>query len=261
MTEFDKYVPGTPCWIDVSTTDAEGARAFYSKLFGWEYEIGSADSGFYTSCLVRGRRVAGLMELNSEMSAAGARPAWQTYIATEDVDDTVARVREAGGQVIMGPADVLDQGRWAFVTDPSGAAVGFWEPGLHTGAQLANEPGTFTWNELQTSDVESAKTFYAAAAGWQTEVMPSEVEGPPYFVATVGGEMVAGIMEASASPGGSTQSFWMTYFKVADCDKSVERVRESGGAVMMARIDSPQGPFGVVADPYGAVFAVISDPA
>ena len=259
MTEFDKYVPGTPCWVDVATTDAEGARAFYQAVFGWDYEIGDADTNFYTNCMLRGRRVAGLMELTPDMAAGGVPPAWTTYIATEDVHDSAARVTQAGGQVMAEPMEVMHFGKMAVAVDPTGAAIGFWEPGTHTGAGIANEPGSFTWNELQTRDIDAASAFYSAVAGWQIEPMPAG-EGPAYLIAKVGGEQAAGIMDASQSPA-ATPAFWLTYFKVRDCDESVDLIRRSGGNVMMARVDSPQGPFGIVADPYGAVFAVISDPA
>jgi predicted enzyme related to lactoylglutathione lyase len=259
MTELDKYVPGTPCWVEVTTTDAEGARTFYQKIFGWEYEIGDADTNFYTNCLLRGRRVAGLMELTPEMAAGGVPTAWTTYIATEDVHDSAARVTEAGGQVMAEPMDVMEYGKMAVAIDPTGAAIGFWESGTHTGAGIANEPGSFTWNELQTRELDKATAFYSAVAGWQTEAMPTG-DGPPYLIAKIGGEQVAGIMDVSQIVPDSVPAFWLTYFKVRDADESVELVRQNGGAVMQAHVDSPQGPFGVVADPFGAVFGVISDP-
>ena len=215
MTEFDKFVPGTPCWVDVSSTDAEGARRFYGELFGWDFDIGGADSAFYTNCTLRGRRVAGLMELTPEMLAGGIPPMWSTYIATEDVRDSAARVTEAGGQVMMEPMDVMEFGRMAVAIDPTGAVIGFWESGTHTGAGVANEPGSFTWNELQTRDIEAASTFYAAVAGWQLESMPTE-GGPAYRIANVGGQPVAGIMDVAQTAPESRPPFWLTYFKVSD---------------------------------------------
>lgn len=257
MPEFDKYVPGTPCWVDVATTDAEAAREFYGQLFGWEFDIGGPESGFYTNCLLRGHRVAGLMELTPEMKGGGLPPAWTTYLKSDDVDDTATRITEAGGQITTPPMDVTADGRVLVGIDATGAVIGFWQPGTHQGAGLANEPNAFAWNELQTTKVEEAKAFYAAVAGWETELMPGD--GPPYLVANIGGEPVAGIMDmAQMAPG--SPSFFLTYFNVVDCDTAVARVSELGGSVRVARVESPQGPFGVVADPFGATFAVISEP-
>lgn len=36
MAEFTSYEPGTPSWIDLATTDLEGAKVFYAGLFGWD---------------------------------------------------------------------------------------------------------------------------------------------------------------------------------------------------------------------------------
>lgn len=257
MTEFNKYVPGTPCWVDVATTDAEAAREFYGQLFGWEFDIGGPESGNYTNCLLRGHRVAGLMELTPEMKSGGVPPVWTTYLKTEDVEDTAARIIAAGGQLMLPPMDAMDYGRMTVGIDTTGAAIGFWQPGTHQGAGLANEPNAFAWNELQTTDVEAAKTFYAAVAGWQSELMPGDP--PPYYVANIGGEPVAGIMDmAQLAPG--SPSFFLTYFNVVDCDTAVARVSELGGSVRVPKVESPQGPFGVVVDPFGAAFAVVSDP-
>ncbi|HYT25105.1 MAG TPA: VOC family protein, partial [Actinomycetota bacterium] len=45
MAEVKSYAPGTPSWVDLMTSDPEGARAFYGELFGWEFEIGGPETG------------------------------------------------------------------------------------------------------------------------------------------------------------------------------------------------------------------------
>ena len=54
----------------------------------------------------------------------------------------------------MDPLDVFDAGRMTVAQDPTGAAFGVWQAGTMRGAQLANEAGTFTWNECQTAEPE-----------------------------------------------------------------------------------------------------------
>ncbi len=70
----------------------------------------------------------------------------------------------AGGQVIAPAMDIMSQGRMAMIADPSGAVVGLWQPMDHQGAELFNAPGSLTWNELQTRDLESAMAFYARSS-------------------------------------------------------------------------------------------------
>ena len=37
--QMTEYVPGTPCWVDLGTTDLEGAKSFYGDLFGWSAQV------------------------------------------------------------------------------------------------------------------------------------------------------------------------------------------------------------------------------
>ena len=72
----------------------------------------------------------------------------------------------------MPAMDVMTQGRMAMIADPSGAVFGVWEPRDHQGAEVFNEPGSLTWNELQTRDLAAAMPFYAEVFGWRWEEMP-----------------------------------------------------------------------------------------
>jgi hypothetical protein len=51
---------GTPTWIDLGVPDLERATGFYGSLFGWEFEVGPEEAMRYTTCRLRGRRVAGI---------------------------------------------------------------------------------------------------------------------------------------------------------------------------------------------------------
>ena len=87
---------------------------------------------------------------------------WSSYVMVEDADVILAAVPGAGGQVIAPAMDIMSQGRMAMIADPSGAVVGLWQPMDHQGAELFNAPGSLTWNELQTRDLESAMEFYTS---------------------------------------------------------------------------------------------------
>lgn len=67
---------GTPTWIDLGVPDLDRAKTFYRALFGWEYAEGSAATGPFTLCLLRGRRVAALRPVSAadvEGSPGGCR--------------------------------------------------------------------------------------------------------------------------------------------------------------------------------------------
>jgi uncharacterized protein len=69
-------------------------------------------------------------------------PAWRTFIRAESDDYTIARVRRAGGSVVMKPSDLLDAARGAVVSDQVGAEFGVWQQGKHKGAGIVIEPGS-----------------------------------------------------------------------------------------------------------------------
>jgi predicted enzyme related to lactoylglutathione lyase len=45
MPQVKSYAAGTPCWVDLMTSDPEGARDFYGELFGWDLEVGPPETG------------------------------------------------------------------------------------------------------------------------------------------------------------------------------------------------------------------------
>ena len=170
MGERESYAPGTFCWVDLGTTDAAGAKAFYGRVFGWEGEdMPVGDGATYTMLRLGGRDVAAVYEQGEDERAAGIPPHWSSYISVVDVDETAARVEGLGGKLLAEPFDVLDSGRMAVVQDPTGALVSLWQPGRHVGARLVNDPGSLTWNDLATPDPDAAAAFYTALLGWEVQ--------------------------------------------------------------------------------------------
>jgi predicted enzyme related to lactoylglutathione lyase len=250
MGERTSYLEGTPCWVDLMTTDPEGARAFYGALFGWEFDIDpNPETGNYTMCRLRGKTVAGM---GGQPAAAGMPTGWTTYFAADDVDKIAERVAEHGGNVMMAPMDVMDAGRMAMASDRDGAMFGLWQAQQHIGSELVNEPGTLTWNELRTRDLAGATAFYTEALGLRWEDY-----GDGYKVAYVGSGVVAGAMEMSQEFPPGTPAHWHVYFAVDDTAASAARVTELGGTIQVPVTDSPQGPFAVANDPQGGVLSII----
>jgi predicted enzyme related to lactoylglutathione lyase len=185
---------------------------------------------------------------------------WSTYLASDDVDATAAAIREAGGTLLMEPFDVFDAGRMVVAQDPTGAAFGAWQAGEHHGAQLANEPGSFTWNECQTTDPAAAAEFYKAVFGHGVDEWDMG-QGEPYRVLKVGEKGVAGLSKIGPELEGAPPS-WTTVFAVADADESVATAQELGATLLVSPMDLPDiGRFAVLRDPVGAVFHVLANPA
>jgi predicted enzyme related to lactoylglutathione lyase len=255
MPEVTKYMRGTPSWLDLATTDLAAAERFYGELLGWTYKREPAGEGqFYSMQYLKGKSVAGIMELSKKEVEQGVPTNWNTYITVEDVDSTAAKAKNLGGAVIAEPFDVFDNGRMAVLQDPEGAVFSLWQPNKHIGAELVNEPGALIWNELVADDPERLAAFYGALL----DIEMKDMEGmPEYKLFTVEGNSVAGIFKRTEQLKG-LPSYWSIYFAVADCDATVEKTASLGGEIVKPAADTPMGRFAVLKDPQGAVFQVIS---
>jgi predicted enzyme related to lactoylglutathione lyase len=255
MPTRTSYVQGTPNWVDLQTTDQAAAKRFYAGLFGWTYDDQPMpDGAVYSMAKLGEEQVAALAPQSPELAAAGAPPMWNTYLAVDSADDAVSKVEAAGGQVAMAPFDIPNAGRMAFVMDPSGAAVAFWQAGQHIGATLVNEPGTVMWNELITTD-PSATAFYEQVLGMTTSVM--DMGSGEYTIFEAAGQQVGGSTPPQM-PG--TPNHWHVYFAVAGADATVARATELGGSTLVEPFDTPVGRMAVIRDPQGATFSIIQPP-
>jgi uncharacterized protein len=259
MSERTSYAPGIPCWADLGTPDIDAAVSFYGGLFGWSIEEGenAEQTGGYRQAKLRGKPVAGVMPLMQE----GQPPVWANYVSVEDADATTAKVREAGGQVLAEPMDVMDLGRMAVFIDPAGAVFGIWQPGTFVGAEVVNESNAMVWNELNTRDTAGAKQFYGAVFGWDFE--EREFGTNTYITIKLGEDSAGGIMDLTGRVPDEVPNHWLVYFAVDDADATVEKAKGSGVEALFGPEDiSEVGRIAVLKDPFGAVFALIEpDPA
>src|SRR4051812_148052 len=202
MPEVSEYAPGTPSWVDLASPDPDASARFYGGLFGWEApESGPVEeTGGYRMLQRAGKNVAGLGPTQAE----GQPAVWTTYVSTADAEAGAAKGREAGGEVVMEPFDVLGAGRMAVFVDPAGAFISVWQPQDHHGADVVNEPGSLCWNELATRDVDQAKAFYGAAFGWEGET--NAYGETSYTEWKLGGRTIGGVfpVEATGPGGGAT---------------------------------------------------------
>jgi predicted enzyme related to lactoylglutathione lyase len=238
------------------TTDAAGAKKFYSALLGWEcVDMPMGDAGAYTFLNVRGKEVGALSQMSPDMQKSGMPPLWNSYISVKSADETQKKAEAAGGKTVMPAFDVMDVGRMAMLQDPTGGVFAAWEPKKHHGAALVNEPGALCWNELMTNDPEAAKNFYTPVFGWKTESREMPGMGT-YTTVKVGDRPNGGMMKIPA--GAPMPPHWGVYFSVKDCDATVKKAQDLGAKVFMPPTDVPgTGRFATLQDPQGAVFSVI----
>jgi predicted enzyme related to lactoylglutathione lyase len=250
MGSVERYPDNTFCWIDLGTDDLAGAKAFYGGLLGWEFEeFASGEKGTYAICRLDGKAVAGLYD-------QAERPGWGSYIKVGDVDRATGQARELGAEVVVEPFDAPGGGRVATVRDPAGATVSLSRPGESFGAEVVNEDGAWTWNELVCADLAAGARFYTELLGWAA----ADLEGPIRRTSfTLGNLLIGGahepVPQEDPTPG------WRVTFWVGDADRAAARAAELGGTVLLPPMDIPVGRFTVLADPQGAPLTAAAVPA
>jgi predicted enzyme related to lactoylglutathione lyase len=254
MTE--PFAPGAPNWVDLGTTDVKGAIEFYGALFGWTHEELGPDAGGYGYFRLNRKLVAGVGAATDPTRGTS----WATYFATPDVRDTARKVEEHGGKLATEVMDILPSGSMSVFTDPHGAYFSAWQPNEMRGAEVVREPGSLSWAELMTPDVDTSKTFYQEVLGVTTRDI--HMDGAvAYTLLQADGQPAAGmmkIMPEMASMG--MQPHWSIYFEVDDTDSAASRAIDHG-ATEVLRQDSPAGRFAILTDPQGGSFSIIkTDP-
>ncbi len=255
MPTTTKAPTGTFCWIELQSTDLPASRKFYGSLFAWETsEIPGPQP--YVMASNGTNNVAGLTVLADEAKKKGAPPNWLSYVAVADAAASAKKIASLGGKVLMGPME-MGPGKMVVAQDPTGAVFALWQQLKPMGTFQFGDPGSLGWNELSTTNVDRAGSFYGGLFGWAPK--SSEMPGMVYTTFMLGNtDAMAGGMMAQPKEMAGAPSMWTVYFSVADADKTVEAAKSLGGKVLVPPTDIPTiGRFAVLTDPQGAAFSVI----
>jgi len=249
-------------WYELMTTDAQGAKAFYDAVVGWN--IGEAVPEYNGYRMIGGSdggSAGGILPITDEMAQHGARAGWLGYINVDDVDEKVASIEAAGGKTWMAPTDIGSVGRVALVTDAQAAPFYVMKPTPPAGRE--NEPSDvfspdrqqrIGWNELQTSDVEAARRFYGEQFGWESGDFMDMGEMGHYRFWDHHGLRLGALFNA----GGQQQPHWRFYIRVPSIAAARETAERNGGTIHMGPHQVPTGDWILVGtDPQGAEFALV----
>ena len=238
MSETLKFVDGQPCWIDIATPDSEKRLAFcefLTELFGWDFEMGEADSGFYSLAHSDGHPVAGVMEM------AGVPSYWTTYLATSDINKSVQSISSHGGGLVTGPMQVFEMGHMALCHDAVGAIVGLWQAIEFSGFGKYDENNSPAWFDVQSENPQRAATFYHEAFG-STIVPMSDSEH------SMIGTPEAQWFSVSPQPAPMPAS-WNPVIRVDLLSRISGELKRLGATILMNDMPVPGGKIVVFADP------------
>jgi uncharacterized protein len=115
-------------------------------------------------------------------------------------------------------------------------------------------PGTPSWVDLGTPDLDASVDFYAALFGWDVPESENAEQTGGYRQAMLGDKPTAGMMPLMQE---GQPPAWSTYISVEDADATAAAVKEAGGSVFAEPMDVMDlGRMAIFADPTGAVFGV-----
>ena len=252
------FPAGAPCWIDLMTSNMARSQEFYTALFGWNYEAGDEEKyGGYVMAFKDGKSVAGLMQSQPD---SGYPDVWSTYLRVDDIAASIEAAKNAGRIVYLEPMDVPEQGKMAMLGDPSGASIGLWEFGGHTGFQAHEQNGAAAWHELHSKDYPAAVGFYRDVFGLEASVMADTPEFR-YTNLRQDGRELAGILDAKPWLPDDAPSNWQVYFQTDDVDAAIAKALALGATIINEAEDSPYGRVAGLTDCTGAMFKLVQPPA
>jgi predicted enzyme related to lactoylglutathione lyase len=230
-------------------------------LFGWEFEsVGKASNlrsnSAYTLIRHNGNLIGGMVDtlaLNNRDDISQ----WVVLMSVEDLDARITAVTAGGGTIVAPPTDLQDRGRLALVRDAEGALLGLLETRDGDPADSEPEVGGFLWDELWTSDVQSASVFYNKLAGLSRDTVDIDTDqstSPTYSLLKAGDKPRVGIMPV---PLEGLDPVWVSYIRVENPAAITSRVTDLGGRVIVEAQPRPLGgEVAFIAGPSGAGIAL-----
>lgn len=110
--------------VELGTTDVAKAKGFYGKLFDWKLEDVPMGDTSYTMIRVGEGTGGGLMK----QPVPGAPSMWLAYVQVDDLKAATRKAKSLGATVMKEEVEVMGAGKFSIIVDPTGAALGLWEP-------------------------------------------------------------------------------------------------------------------------------------
>jgi predicted enzyme related to lactoylglutathione lyase len=252
--------PGKIVWHDLITRTPAESRKFYEELFGWDFVavgsvLGFGDNDTYSVIRNNGHLIGGMIDANSLKSSEDISQ-WVTLMSVTDINAAVEKFTQQGGTVFTPPTNLAQRGQIAVVADPTGALLGLLQTRDGDPADREPELNDFLWDELWTTDVTAATSFYTDVVGYKytDENVDYDDRDDDYRVLRQGDKPRAGVM---LNPFEDVKPVWVNYIRVADPAAITARVEALGGRILVeAQPRDIGGTAAFIAGPSGAGIAL-----
>lgn len=233
---------------DIAVPEHEREVAFYSKI------LTTGENPLWREDLMnnQGTPVIGLGERIPEYESLPLQ--WMPHIQVKDVTASAKRALELGGKEVM----MDEQGQWACLTDPSGAAFGLIPEVPADGVDSGSDSiGKISWLSLATQDASNTKAFYEDVIGWTAKSVETDSSSGAKFEMFRTDESAAAEIYQTDGEGAEFPLVWLMHLPVGDLGESLRLVAEHGGQVL--RKDADSG-YAAIRDPVGVSFALQAAP-
>src|ERR1044071_8153497 len=95
-----KDEPNSLCWVELSSTDTQAAKAFYTAVFPWTTNNHDEQ---YTEWQANGRSIGGMMSMPEEVRNMVIPSYWMPYFQVASCEDSFAKATSLGGQPVVPP--------------------------------------------------------------------------------------------------------------------------------------------------------------
>ncbi len=249
-------LPGKVVWVDLVTPDLEGAKSFYSGLFGWTFrDVRSGEKDFVLAML-DGHPIAGLVQ-RAEPKHKSKQPAWLTFISVRDVAEAERVAVAKGGKVLATSREYPQRGRQEILADPQGAVFAVLQSSSGDPADVLAEPGDWIWSSLITSDTNAGSAFYQAIFDYDVFDITTSGDERQHLLLATDGYARATANNLPSHPG-RRRPHWLNFVRVVGAKDTAAKVVSLGGRVLVApHPDRNGGMVAVAADPSGAPFGLM----
>ena len=116
---------GEFCWGELLTSDTKKAKDFYTKVLGWDTKELNIEDKPYTMFMTENKGFGGMMQIPGDQK--DQRPYWLNYIVVKDLMETLEKAKKLGAGILKPVTLIPEKGRFVIISDPTGAAIAFWE--------------------------------------------------------------------------------------------------------------------------------------
>ena len=248
------YTPGTPCWVDLTTPDVEGAHRVLRRAARLDGARGDGRAPYWYF-EHDGAVVGGLARAATRSSAPrGCRRRGRCTSASRTLQATVGARAGARRHVTLRAAWRSRARGDGAVADPQGGVTLLWQPGAVRGRRGRQRGRRLGVGRPPDAGPGGGRAVLRGPVRLDDQPRSRAPSGAYRSIAHEGRAHRRDHARAGAA---STQPYWTVYIGVDDVDARWSAPRTPAAARSSSRWPCPSGRFAVGLDPQGAVFCVL----